>query len=74
MSRKIKREDCRGCYNEDYHHGLGGSKKCWSFDGAELTLGRVQSIHTLPKHYSGRYKLIPDCYTRQQYFIERKKH
>lgn len=74
MSRKIKRSDCNGCYNEDYHHGLGGAKKCWSFDDATLSMGRLLSIHTMPEKYSGRYKLIPDCYTKKQYFVERIKN
>ena len=72
MSRKIKREDCNGCYNEDYHCGLGGKNKCWSFDDAEMSLGRKLSIYTLPKHYSGKFKLIPNCYTSKGYFIQRK--
>ena len=72
MTRKIKREDCSGCYNEDYHCGLGGSKKCWSFDNATLSIGRKQHKDTLPKHYKGKWKLIPDCYIHQHGFIERK--
>ena len=73
MSRKIKRADCDGCYNEDYHHGLGGAKKCWSFDEAEMKLGRKQHRDALPKNYGGRWKLIPTCYIYQQGFVERKR-
>ena len=73
MSRKIKREDCSGCYNEDYHCGLGGSKKCWSFDDAKLSSGRLQHKNTLPENYRGRYKLIPNCYIYQNGFVQRKQ-
>lgn len=27
---------CAGCYNEEYHYGLGGSKMCWSFESAKI--------------------------------------
>lgn len=73
MSRKIKRSDCNGCYNEVYMCGLGGAKRCWSFDDSELSMGRKQHRDTLPKHYSGRWRLVPDCYIYQQGFIERLK-
>lgn len=72
MSRKISRSDCNGCYNEDYHCGLGGAKKCWSFDDATLSKGRKQGTWTLPKHYGGQWKLIPDCYQYQNGFVERQ--
>jgi len=72
MSRKIKRVDCYGCYNEEYHCGLGGSKKCWSFEGAKMSKGRKQHKNTMPKDYRGRFVLIPNCYRYQNGFIERK--
>ncbi|MCB0420654.1 MAG: hypothetical protein KDD61_06645 [Bdellovibrionales bacterium] len=73
MSRKIKRTDCHGCYNEDYHSGLGGKNKCWSFDNAEMKKGRLQHRDTLPKDYRGQWKLIPDCYIYRFGFVERQK-
>lgn len=75
MSRKIKRSDCTGCYNEFYHNGgvSGNSKKCWSFDDASLSLGRPQHKDTMPENYRGRFKLIPDCFIYQYGFIEREK-
>lgn len=72
MSRKIKRSDCNACYNEEYHCGLGGSKKCWNYDDATLNVGRKQHRDTMPKNYSGAWKLFPDCYQYQDGFIERK--
>jgi len=72
MSRKIKRTDCYGCYNEDYHSGLGGYKKCCSYEGATLSLGRKQGTWTLPKHYGGRWKSIPDCYQNRDGIVQRK--
>jgi len=73
VSRKIKRADCHGCYNEDYHCGLGGSKKCWSFDDSEMKLGRKQHQDAMPKNYSGNWVLIPNCYIYRSGFIERKR-
>jgi len=74
MSRKIKRIDCSGCYNEFYHCGgaSGDTKKCWSFDDAYMKTGRLQSIDAMPKDYRGAWTLIPTCYTKQRYFVERK--
>ena len=72
MSRKIKRTDCHGCYNEEYHCGLGGSKKCWSYDNAEMKKGRKQHRDTVPP-YKGRWMLIPDCYIYRCGFIEKEK-
>ena len=75
MTRKIKRSDCDGCYNEFYHCGgvTGNTKKCWSFDSAQMTLARMLHVDTMPKDYKGRFKLIPDCYTKQRYFRQGKK-
>lgn len=74
MTQKITKEDCAGCENDFYNCGgvNGNTKNCWSFERAEMTLGRVLSIHTLPKHYSGKFKPIPSCYNQKQYFVERK--
>ena len=73
MSRDIKRSDCYGCYNEEYHRGLGGSKKCWSFEGAKMSIGRLQHKDTLPINYRGKWKLIPDCYCYQNGFVQRRE-
>lgn len=27
---------CSGCYNNQYNHGLGGAKECWSFQDAKV--------------------------------------
>lgn len=27
---------CSGCYNNQYNHGLGGAKECWSFSDAKV--------------------------------------
>ena len=75
MGRKIKRSDCDSCYNEFYHCGgaTGNTKKCWLFDGAELTMGRILHIDQMPKDYRGRFKLIPTCFRKQRYFVDRKQ-
>lgn len=73
---KIKKSDCHGCYKEFYNCGGvdGKTNKCWSFDGAAKSLGRIHSIDALPENYRGRFKLIPDCYRKQRFFIERKSN
>lgn len=73
MSRKITRKDCYGCYNEIYHTGeIRNTKKCWSFNDATMSKGRLQHRDTLPKNYRGVWKLIPNCYIHQCGFVERK--
>ncbi len=67
----MNKKHCFGCYNEDYHYGLGGAKKCWSFKNAKLCPGRKQHRDTVPP-YKGRWVLIPDCYIYQHGFVERK--
>lgn len=75
MARKIRRSDCNGCHNEFYHCGgaTGNTKKCWSFDSAELSMGRIQHKDTIPQNYKGHWKLIPDCYRYQSGFVERRE-
>lgn len=37
MSAKSK-SMCAGCYCDDYNHGLGGAKECWSFKSARVVI------------------------------------
>lgn len=42
---------CRGCYNDDYNHGLGGQTQCWHFEGARVVdKSGHSSIHTVGGH------------------------
>jgi DNA-binding ferritin-like protein (Dps family) len=52
---------------------LGGQKKCWSFDNAEMQKGRKQHRDALPENYRGAWVLIPDCYIYRNGFVERSK-
>jgi hypothetical protein len=36
MTRTEKLKHCRGCYCDDYNHGLGGAAQCWSLADAKL--------------------------------------
>jgi hypothetical protein len=67
--RKINSKDCSLCYCNIYNSGNG---KCFQFKDATLSKGRVLSIDALPKDYAGKFKLIPDCYRRQRYFVQRE--
>jgi len=60
----IKREDCSGCYNEEYHRGLGGSKKCWSFDSATYIKAMVVWANQVPP-FKKSFKKMPSCYQSQ---------
>ena len=68
----MKRSDCKGCYNEFYHCS-DASFKCWSYDDAELSRGRLQHKDTMPKDFYGDWELIPDCFQYQNGFVERFK-
>ena len=66
----MKKDDCHGCYNDDYNYGLGGAEQCWSFDeGKELI--RKYIIHRdLPPPYStDLIKKVPPCYQPQHYCV-----
>jgi len=67
MSAGMTRENCSGCYNEDYHHGLGGAKECWSFSGAKLIKRLGIPVDLSPPYDREKAKLTPDCYRKQKW-------
>lgn len=51
---------CDGCHNEAYHHGLGVSKRCWSYETS-----RVVDKLAYPSLYDNKtkkYKKTLSCY------------
>ena len=66
MARKMTKNDCVGCYNDAYNHGLGGTQECWSFADAELAMRKEVHIDQRPP-WKQKAKLLPKCYGRQRY-------
>ena len=65
---EMKKENCQGCYNDDYNHGLGGSKECWSFPKEELIPRKEVSINQ-PPPWNQKARTFPSCYQKQGFII-----
>ena len=68
-----KRDKCRGCYNEDYHHGLGGAKKCWSFDRARVVKRAFVHVDQVPPWHN-RLEATLSCHIRQRHVAIQPGH
>jgi hypothetical protein len=44
------KEMCSGCYHNDYNHGLGGQKGCWSYENAKVILRLEVHIRRSPPY------------------------
>ena len=63
---KKSKDLCCGCYNEDYHYGLGGAKECFYFDDATV-IPRIPIASSLAPPYSLKnVQLMFDCYRQNQ--------
>lgn len=66
----VTKDNCRGCYNDDYNHGLGGAKECWSFPTAVVVLRRRVHMDEVPP-WKREPEELPNCYTQKRYiFVE----
>ena len=63
----MTKENCSGCYNDDYNYGLGGAKECWCFKTAELIMRKEVHIDQVPP-WNQKARLFPSCYRKQRYF------
>lgn len=64
----MEKKDCQGCYNNDYNHGLGGAKECWSFDKEKELVEKYAIPVDLPPPYTkALIEKVPPCYTVQRY-------
>lgn len=63
MKEKSKSKSmCVGCYNDDYNHGLGGAKECWSFEDAKV-IDRLQiHINQMPPYDKKSTLKMLSCY------------
>ena len=62
----MKKENCRGCYNDEYNYGLGGAKECWCFSTAKLIFRKEVHIDQTPP-WNQKAKKFPSCYRKSKY-------
>ena len=60
------RKHCKGCYNENYHYGLGGSKECWMFKDAKVIWRKEVHVDQRPP-WNQKAIRRPNCYTKRRY-------
>jgi len=63
---KKSKQMCSGCYNDDYNHGLGGAKGCWSYDSATVKLRKAVHINQVPP-WNQKPTLMMSCFNRPQW-------
>lgn len=63
---KKSKDMCVGCYNNDYNHGLGGAKECFSYSSAEIKLRKEVHINQVPPWTQEPQKMM-SCYRRPQF-------
>ena len=61
---------CRGCYYDDYNHGLGGAKGCWSFDSAEVCARAFVHLSMMPP-WKVPLETTLTCYQRPKHVAVR---
>ncbi len=63
---EMERRYCPGCYCDDYNHGLGGAKECWSLDRAEVVWRKRVHIDQRPP-WNQKARRMLSCYHAQRY-------
>ena len=63
---RMTKERCRGCYNDDYNHGLG-AKECWSFASAKIEPRILIHVDQPPPYNREAARPTPTCYQKQRY-------
>lgn len=60
---------CAGCRNNFYNNGgvNGGTKECWSLDGATLERKKEVHVSDQPPWKHNKIKKVPSCYSRPKY-------
>ena len=73
----MNKNDCKGCYNDCYNHGLGGAKECFSFKNAKVQRMYVIGVNT-PQDKRSNFKAVqvPSCYRQQgvRFYPELPEH
>lgn len=62
----MKKDNCIGCYNNDYNSGLGGSKECWSFKDAKMIKRIPIRVDQRPPYNKSNAKKMPNCFNSQR--------
>lgn len=57
---------CRGCYNERYNHGAGGSDECWMLKSAKVVWRKRVHVDQVPP-WEQKAERVPDCYRIPRY-------
>ena len=63
---KKERSLCSGCYHEEYWHGLGGAKECWSFESAEVIKLISIPVDRPPPYGKDTAEWRMSCYNRKR--------
>ena len=63
---KKSKDLCSGCYNNDYNHGLGGSKECWSFSWARVIQRIPIHVDQPPPYDKKKAKPMLNCYQEKR--------
>lgn len=66
MPKKSK-SMCSGCYNDDYNHGLGGAKECWSYTSAEVIKRIAIPVNMPPPYDRKNAKPMLSCFRKQRW-------
>jgi hypothetical protein len=65
---KKEKSMCTGCYDDEYNHGLGGSKECWSYETAKVIKRLcVHMNQSPPYNFEENSEDKLSCYRRPQY-------
>ena len=62
----MKKENCAGCHNNVYNHGLYGAEECWSFKDAKLVWRKEVPIDQRPP-WTQEARQFPNCYKKPGY-------
>lgn len=62
----MTKKNCIGCYNDDYNHGFGGAKECWSFKNAKIGWFKLIHVDQVPP-WTQKAVRLPNCYTKSRY-------
>lgn len=61
------KQNCNGCYNNDYNYGLGGSKECWSYESAEIIPRIGIPVDMPPPYDKDSAQPTMSCYQKKRY-------
>jgi hypothetical protein len=66
-AKKKSKAMCVGCYNDDYNHGLGGAKECWSYESAVIIKRLAIPVDRSPPYDPKSAEPTMSCYRKQRW-------